>query len=434
MLLLGTSRLKDLAATIADTRAVDIALRARALARAGRRRLFIFDPGCVARSGHHAEFNDTVRAEAERRGFAVLSIVNAEAPRAGNEMGSVKRLFRASPYRAVDWRLPPSRFLLQESARAYRDLKRLSLIDFKPDDTVLWHTITPAHLAALARWYGELEEGHRPRLLAQFQFPVGFHVAEGIGLETPQSPGRLAAAAMRTYRWSTSRIDSTGSARLATNSRLLQEHYSGIAAPKPSLIPFPIRWGKASSASVRRAGAVRIAYLGGARIEKGFALLPKAITLLSEKYQNTEFVVQCPSEALVHGVVERLVAMSPPVRLVPEVLSRERFMALLHEVDCVVLPYDPDRYRLRTSGLFVEALGAGRPVVTTAGSWMASVIEEHRLPALFMEKFDAPSLAAAVDRFLMGIDRYRSAYAKVAPAIRDAHNPERFLDRIEALF
>ena len=40
--------------------------------------------------------------------------------------------------------------------------------------------------------------------------------------------------------------------------------------------------------------------------------------------------------------------------------------------DLVLIPYSAQSYRYRSSGVLVEAMAAGKPVVTTAGSWMAA--------------------------------------------------------------
>jgi hypothetical protein len=107
--------------------------------RASRRskRLIIFDPGYIQPSGHHSEFNYAIGIEARRRGMQVFLIANARARRINYRPGIQRRLFRVSPYRKVEWRLSPARYLLEDKAKAYQDLSQLSNADFRPDDIVL---------------------------------------------------------------------------------------------------------------------------------------------------------------------------------------------------------------------------------------------------------------------------------------------------------
>ena len=69
------------------------------------------------------------------------------------------------------------------------------------------------------------------------------------------------------------------------------------------------------------------------------------------------------------------------------------FQALVHSADIVLLPYDSDLYRRRSSGILVQALAAGCPVIVPAQSWLAG----QPAPGAALE-YDTPAELAAAAR------------------------------------
>src|SRR5262245_8272622 len=198
-----------------------------------QRRLVILDPGSFG--GHHSEFSDAITEEAARRGYSVMRLVYDYARNTKPKSGWQQGIFHANPYLLAPLRNSryPMPALLRDAAVIYRDLREFTRIEWCPGDIIVWHTITTAHLAALARWYGHLA-APRPRLFVQFQFPVDFpfpvderHSGE---LSTPEFLANWRSATHELYRTSSLRLNATGGAKLATNSRQLQADYAAIAS------------------------------------------------------------------------------------------------------------------------------------------------------------------------------------------------------------
>lgn len=59
----------------------------------------------------------------------------------------------------------------------------------------------------------------------------------------------------------------------------------------------------------------------------------------------------------------------PNVELLESYLTEEEYVQQLDQCHYVVTPYDPAVYRELFSGVVTEALAAGRPVITTDGTW-----------------------------------------------------------------
>lgn len=154
-------------------------------------------------------------------------------------------------------------------------------------------------------------------------------------------------------------------------------------------------------------------YLGTARTEKGYRDLADAIAFLAETHIATDrlhFVLQCSERSLQSepGLLEyqarledylREHGLEDKVRLVKEVVDSDEYCALVAQSDIILLAYSPISYRCRSSSVLVEAMAAGKVVVTTCGSWMASrVAEDHAV--CYSDSFGlGPAIAHAVDRF-----------------------------------
>ena len=124
-------------------------------------------------------------------------------------------------------------------------------------------------------------------------------------------------------------------------------------------------------------------YLGDARREKGIQVLSHLPEMLEgrEVADRAILIYSQLYNAAPAGDVENLLALerlraAPPGVVLGEAraLATADYQALLACSDVVFNLYDRENYRARSSGVFVEALAAHKPVVTTAGSWMSAVM------------------------------------------------------------
>jgi len=67
------------------------------------------------------------------------------------------------------------------------------------------------------------------------------------------------------------------------------------------------------------------------------------------------------------------------VQRIANVLPRNTYSAWMAAADVILLPYDPIAYAERTSGIFTEAVAAGRMPFVSEGTWMADELHRHNL-------------------------------------------------------
>ena len=163
----------------------------------------------------------------------------------------------------------------------------------------------------------------------------------------------------------------------------------------------------------------RLCYLGDAREEKGFGLLPqindrlamqvvrgRPIRIAAQGYQTGTAV----DVEILRGVDELLSSTADGTVVVQEPLPPDRYAAMIGAADIVYNLYKRENYTARSSGVFVEAMASRKPVVATAGTWMSAVMGAHA-PAYHRDMVDPAQVVSEV--FITGTDvRWREIGAE----------------------
>jgi len=138
--------------------------------------------------------------------------------------------------------------------------------------------------------------------------------------------------------------------------------------PTPVLQPFP-------PVKARRGIDLRLGYMGSPRLNKGFTALPWLYENLPPGLAGLKVVLAVQiapeTDTRVRAVVRRLaelavrpVANRPKLELFKATDGLGRYAELFSGLDIVLLLYTDYHYRFASSGVFVEAVQAGRPVLT----------------------------------------------------------------------
>ncbi len=101
----------------------------------------------------------------------------------------------------------------------------------------------------------------------------------------------------------------------------------------------------------------------------------------------------------------------------------------LFEGGVVIQPYRAEDFRDRVSGVTLDALGAGCPVVVTAQTWMAAVAERFDAGVATAD-LSGRGLLAAVETVLADRDRYAAGARTAARELRTQHSARRLLDAV----
>lgn len=159
-----------------------------------------------------------------------------------------------------------------------------------------------------------------------------------------------------------------------------------------------------------------VSCIGFANRAKGYRLLPQAIQHVLDRHRDVRFMI--------HGIVkgsdaegdqptfDRLAALGERVEVRQGVLTSDEYLARLAEAHLLLLPYDPDVYQRRGSGVFADAHHVGIPVVAPKDCAFARPAFDDGW-GVAMTEYDAKGLGIAV---LEALDRLAPLSARAADA------------------
>ena len=297
-----------------------------------------------------------------------------------------------------------------------------------PGDIVFLHTLNLAELEEVLNLLSTSRLAEMP----QFHILLRRDVDETYGL----LPGGLGLARILA-RFEESAIHPV-CARFYTDSDRLTDDYNALSDVIFTTLPIPLRHDMI--ARHRRPPRVNgepinIVYLGDARPEKGYQHLPGLVSASWPRYVRTErarFTIQSNFNLRggEPGIPEarRQLRQYPSrqVRILDELLTEDEYYAELGDADLVVVPYEADRYRARTSGVFAEAIAAGKPVVVPDDTWMSDELAEGA-GLTFVSPDD---LFRAVGRILEDYEQFSKRARRHAHGYSARHCAEALVDGI----
>jgi hypothetical protein len=181
-----------------------------------------------------------------------------------------------------------------------------------------------------------------------------------------------------------------GRFRLLTDSQLLAQALEPALGQPLRIVPIPHAAASgtvcppAIPAKERRPNLTIFWWPGAVRADKGLNVLRRLAGQANSAAREA-----CIVAAGATGL--QAVPGGCQVQWVADELSRPEYQGWMAAADAVLLPYTLSSYVERTSGIFVEAIAAGKLAPTTAGSWMARELLAHSLPELMVD-WDSPAI------------------------------------------
>jgi len=122
----------------------------------------------------------------------------------------------------------------------------------------------------------------------------------------------------------------------------------------------------------------------------------------------------------------------PNVELHEGVMARDAYYDAIAK-SVVLIPYAPNRYQWRTSGVYLEAKFLGAPVIVAAGSSFAEEVKSLGNGLVF-EEYSPAAIAACIARAQREIGNLRERAAACAREFSATNGPDRCVETIESLF
>ncbi len=218
----------------------------------------------------------------------------------------------------------------------------------------------------------------------------------------------------------------------------LRAFYEAFCPTGFGLLPIPVA--DTAPASRDRSTALVIGCFGDFRSEKGADLLPDIIRrALALCPVDLLFLVQtnfniAEGDTSSHAALEALAVMEGrQLELVEGPLSPADYEMTFRRAHVVLLPYQPQAYAQRSSGILMEALAAGLPTVVTTGSWMQRVLEQAppHAPAGRIAPPDSARLAEALSEVATDWERFAEGARSLGRSLRWRSDPDCLIRRLD---
>ncbi len=389
--------------------------------------VIIVDPCVRDFVGHHLEYNEAIVQAAKQAGLTVATLGHRDMPAEVQSRINGVRCFshdiwkrfpalaQKSPLLEVLW---SNLIHFVEICRGLRQVRRLGQ-NAKTKDGAIFVAMLTLHQLLAWSWFAVLF-GRRDR-------PIVLH----LGYEPAYCQGPGADLAFRLIEWAVRH----GRARLASDSARMAQAYAHLTLAQIDVFPIPLTGRQPSkiacNASPGAAHRVRFVSLGGAREEKGIFDLIAAIIELEERGMagGLAFAIQGnTTDPAIDAAIDDLARRNfESVELIRAPLPSDQYKALLARADAVVLPYTRQVYETRSSGVFVEAAGAGKPMIVTADTWMSDELCRYGSGMVCPER-EPSALARAILDLAAGLSEYQRAARAKQPACLDWHSPNALIE------
>ncbi len=352
----------------------------------------IIDPAVHSLGGHHFNAVQRLQGELSELGLAAPCLGSAYADRRVVDELDVTPTFNRSVYGRSY--ATPAEFAdgVEETGRQLADAMRRS----GTPDLIILPCCDQVLAMALARQLRRSWPRPRPRILLWLLY--GPHHLAAPDSPAAAGPGGEARAALAEL------AANAGGVEAYCETPVMADFYRGIAPFEVGVMPGP---GLAARARTAKAagGSPVVSCIGFANRAKGYRLLPRAIPHVLDRHRDVTFMI--------HGIVEgsdaeldqpmfdHLAQLDGRVQVRRGVLTSDEYLDRLAEADLLLLPYDPDIYGRRGSGVFADAHHVGIPIVAPKDCAFARPAFDHGW-GVAMEEYDGDSLGIAV---LEALDR-----------------------------
>lgn len=380
--------------------------------------LLVLDFSYEGCSGHHHALNQLLLESARDQQLPARILAHRNLSR---ELITphTHPVFTRSAYGSCSTAKDVRRKLGRTFRSVFRELAGTGLHRASAATTILVHTAGAAHILSIAAFVKLSGLGSPVHLY--LMLPPDF-----------DAQGSAVAEQRRQYQRAFNIAARHPNIHFHCENRLLQAAYRALGCSEINLMDLPSRFPNAAREQPRPHPRTRFLFIGDPRPEKGVSLVIKALPLLSALQDQIEIELLLTSpqrcadiarDASAHDFVK--------LRLEP-FFAEDDYFSAMRQADCVLLPYDPQAYRLKNSNMVHEALGCGTSVIVPPGdNSLTAFCQTLPLPAhVTMPSYDAEGLAQAIHAFIDRATTLKGFAQSAQDAITDRRDPARFIQHL----
>lgn len=181
------------------------------------------------------------------------------------------------------------------------------------------------------------------------------------------------------------------------------------------IVPYPIS-DQTQHNKVEHSDFTGLLYAGAARQDKGISDVVDLVEYMSKLGLQIPFRLQNSPDhrgkydVITKAEIQRLEKIPYPyLWLFPETLKPDEYLNLFIGAICIQL-YSAEVFSDRISGVTLDALSAGSPIVTTAGTWIARMVQRFDA-GIIIDSPEPEKTLAAIQQIIADYVRYnKNAY------------------------
>jgi len=192
-----------------------------------------------------------------------------------------------------------------------------------------------------------------------------------------------------------------GTVRVATTpSNTLNDRLSSLS-PYPlesCSVAFNMEINRIIPQDIKSKHKFTVSFLGDGRKEKGLLTILRFLNQNMEEVSDFGFKIQVqnprgftPTELIEITEIVNLLKSRNNIEIIESSLTTNEYRENLTRSDAIIIPYDPNNYNARLSGITIEAGILGIPVIATKGTLTADWIERGELSGVVIEENEAQS-------------------------------------------
>ena len=330
-------------------------------------KMLIIDPCLFTKGGHEYVMNLFLVREAKRHGYAPVVIAHKQLFNVHIDF-PLDPLYSMTPYDKKEVSSDYDKKLIQQGNKETFLLlsRHYPSTSLPKGSVILLHTACITLLVGLYQWLRKINRDDiKVRIV--LRWPASRRVYDVAYAEEFCQKSINAYASL------------SCDVRFYSDSRGLVAYYEQLCGITFHQTPIGIHFHDAPPIlPVSSAPFMRFVFAGQTREEKGFLLLTSILKPYIEKYPEDQFLLHTINNPKLKKNLESFWPQN--VQADTRYLSGKAYFSYLMSGDVVLIPYNPEGYHLRTSHIFMEALGLGKAVIVSNNSWMAEVLRSHKDP------------------------------------------------------
>jgi glycosyltransferase involved in cell wall biosynthesis len=378
------------------------------------KRIFILDPSLRDESSHHYYAACAYQQELSRLGTGWSIVCHQAAGQAIVELGA-KPYFRVDGYLSKEDRSRHVEFELTTTCNAilHDQLVKLGQLSFGPGDFIFFPAITSNQILAVCQWIAGFDAVEAPQFGLCLMFQPDWHVS-----------GDISEVGPTFYRQAFAFLPDEIRHRIVYTCETegLAREYAALTGADPLVMPMPTlqHLAKPRDEADRE---ITLSFMGYAKAEKGFHLLPEVARRIHERRPDVRFVVQLlgHDEGLLAEVRDGLAGLGDAVEFIEGPIEPSAMVEVMQRTRLMLMPYESATYRTRGSAIFTECKLLGVPMLLPGGTAIGDEGREKGIAAIF-DRAEAEPVASAALGALERMDSLEAAARREAEAAAEARN------------